>query len=80
MKTTFNQNGANYETTQVTVKGNVWSVTVVTGAFNYISILKVTNNPWKTLGKRYESFDEAQQNYKCAEMKLALLSIETGLI
>ena len=80
MKTTFNQNGAKYETTKVTVKGNVWSVTVVTGAFNYISILKVTNNPFKTLGKRFESFDEAQQNYKCTEMKLMLLSIETGLI
>lgn len=80
MKTVFTQNGANYETTKLTIKGNVWSVTVVTGIYNYISILKVTNNPFKTLGKRFENFDEAQQNYKCAEMKLALLSIETGLI
>ena len=44
------------------------------------SILKVTNNPYKSCGKQFKNFDAAQENYKCAEMKMALLKIETNLI
>ena len=30
--------------------------------------------------KQFKNFDAAQENYKCAEMKMALLKIETNLI
>ena len=71
MKTTYN-------TIAITVKGNIFSITIASGLNNYIAIRKETNNPYKTLGKQFSNFDEAQQNYKCAEMKTALLKLELG--
>lgn len=46
-------------------KGNKWVITVYWGRFNYISILKKTNNPFGgRMGKDFRSIDEAIANYK----------------
>jgi hypothetical protein len=73
-------NDSIYNVNYVTVKGNKWSILVVTGRFNYISIRKETNNPFKTLGRQFKDFNEAQGHYKCAEMKTALLMVEMDLV
>jgi hypothetical protein len=80
MTTQFTNSGSNYKTTKLIIKGNVWSVLVVSGTCNYVSILKVTNNRYRSCGKQFKNFDAAQENYKCVEMKMALLKIETNLI
>lgn len=73
-------NGTTYKTYKVSVKGNIFSISVVTGKFNYINVAKLTNNPFKTLGKDFKDFDEAVKHYKSGDMKVLLLQIETGLI
>lgn len=77
--TTFTQNNATYTTREISVKGNTFAVTVVTGKYNYVSIRKITNNPFGTIGKEFANFTEAAKNYKSAEMKTELLKIELGL-
>lgn len=79
-KTTFEASGAKYTTTKIEVKGNIWAVTVATGRFNYITVRKVTNNPFKGPGRSFENFTEAQAAYKCEDLKTKLLLLETGLI
>ncbi len=76
---TFTENNATYTTREIIVKGNTYAVTVVTGKYNYVSILKLTNNPFRTIGKEFANFTEAAKNYKSAEMKTELLKIELGL-
>ena len=78
--TTFTKNEATYTTTNVEVKGNTFAITVVTGKFNYINITKVTNNPFRTIGKDFANFTEAAKNYKSPEMKTALLKVELGIL
>jgi hypothetical protein len=78
MTTTFTQNEATYTTTKIDVKGNKYSVTVVTGKFNYVSVLKETNNTFGTCGKEFLNFDAATRHYKSPEMKTALLKVELG--
>lgn len=77
---TFTKNEATYTTTNAEVKGNTFAICVVTGRYNYVSVRKVTNNPFGTLGKEFANFDEAAKNYKSPEMKTALLKVELGLI
>ena len=78
--TTFTNNETTYTTSKIIVKGNQYSVTVVTGLHNYINIKKLTNNPFLTLGKEFANFNEATEAYKSPEMKTELLKIELGLI
>lgn len=68
-----------YSTTNIQVKGNNYSVTVAKGGFNYVNVLKKTNNPFGVSGKNFENFDAAQQHYKCKDMKVALLKLELGI-
>lgn len=67
-----------YTSTQITVKGQIYTVTVASGLHNYVSVLKVSNNPYRTLGKQFANFDEAARHYKTPEMKTELLKIELG--
>lgn len=69
-----------YTSTNIKVKGNIYSVMVVKGQSNYISVSKLTNNPFGGPGKEFKNFDEAVKNYKSAEMKVELLKVELGLI
>ena len=68
-----------YTTLSYTVKGNTFSVMIATGKSNYVSVTKMTNNPFKTLGKQFNNFDEAVKSYKSADMKAILLMAESGL-
>ncbi len=79
MKTTLVADNATYTTTEITVKGNKYSVMVVTGKYNYINISKLTNNPFLMGGKTFQTWDEAASNYKSPEMKTELLKIELGI-
>lgn len=67
-----------YDSKEFTAKGNKYCVTIVSGSINYIAVAKLTNNPYRTLGKQFDNFDKAQEHYKCPEMKTALLKIELG--
>ena len=69
----------NYETKSFTANGNKWSVIIATGQFNYVSIRKETNNPFKGSGKKFEDLVSAADHYKSPEMKIELLKIETGI-
>jgi hypothetical protein len=75
----FTENGTTYTTTKIEIKGNIYSVMVVKGKFNYINVSKLTNNPFRTIGKNFNNFDEAVLNYKSAEMKIELLKIECNI-
>lgn len=65
-----------YKTTKINVRGNRYAVTVAKGEFNYVSVLKETNNPFGTSGRDFKNFDEATRHYKSPEMKTELLKIE----
>lgn len=69
----------NYSTKQFIAKGNKYSVLIASGNNPYISVTKETNNPFKTIGKQFNDFNDAQEHYKCAEIKTQLLLIETGI-
>lgn len=73
-------NGATYKTTKITIgKKTIFSVMVVSGKYNYISVKKETANPFGLLGKEFKSFDEAVSHYKNPQMKLELTKIELGI-
>ncbi len=57
---------------------NIFSVLIVRGDRNYISIRKETNNPFKTVGKEFANLDEARNFYKDSELKANLLLIDLG--
>ena len=67
-----------YTSKKIQIKNTVFSVLIVKGEFNYVSVRKETNNPWKTLGREFKNFDEAIAHYKNPQMKIELLKIETG--
>lgn len=69
-----------YTTYKQEIKGNIFSITVVSGKHNYINISKLTNNPFRTAGKDYENYDKAVSAYKSPEMKLFILQVEMNLI
>lgn len=79
MKSQTTTNGTTYTTHEIKIEKTVYSVTIATGRFNYVSIRKETANPWKTLGKQFADFDEAVRNYKNPTMKMELLKLEVGL-
>ena len=56
--------------------GNKWTVIEVSGRFNYVNVCKQTNNPFKTIGTDFKSWDEATRHYKSPAIKTALLMAE----
>lgn len=66
-------NGSTYSSINVMIKGNIWTVMVVVGIYNYLNVLKVTNNPFGTLGKRFDNLEALVTNYKSPEMHLGIL-------
>ena len=59
---------------------NIFSVLIVKGESNYVSIRKETNNPFKTVGREFANIDEARNTYKDSELKASLLLIDLGEI
>jgi len=76
---TLNAETGTYKGIYVEAKGNIWSVTQVQGKRSYISIMKVTNNPFGLIGKEFANWDAVYSKYKCADLKAALLIAETSL-
>jgi len=69
-----------YKTYRKKIRGNVWSITTASGKSNYLDVCKETNNPFGgKIGRWFNSFDEAAKAYKCPELKLFLLEVETGI-
>lgn len=76
---TLEQNGSTYKGIYFTACGNTWFAAQVTGKRNYVSIHKITNNPFGLMGKEFANWDNVQEKYKQPEMKAALLIAETKL-
>ncbi len=66
MTTTFTEKGTTYTTTEIKIVNTIYNVMVADGKFNYVSVRKVTANPYGTLGKEFKNFDEAIAHYKNA--------------
>ncbi len=72
-------NGSVYKTVAIS-KGKIkWVFTKVFGEINYVSIRKAYANPFGMTGKDFESFDQAQENYKSADVKSMILMAELSL-
>lgn len=72
-------NGSIYKSVIIS-KGKIkWSFTKVFGKINYVSIRKAYANPFGMTGKQFESFDQAQENYKSADVKSMILMAEVSL-
>jgi hypothetical protein len=71
----------NYNSTEITVKGKKYTVTVATGKSSYILVSQNMPNMMRgSLGRQFSTFDEAVRSYKSPEMKTELLKVELGLI
>lgn len=64
-----------YKSEEIKVKGNTWVITKVSGAYNYVNVRKVTNNPYGIAGTDFNTENEAIANYKSPAMKAALVQI-----
>ena len=76
---TFTGNETTYKTTKFFIGKTEWFVTQAKGKSNYVAVMKNTSNPFKTLGKQFESFDAAVANYANPTMKLNLRLAEMGV-
>ena len=75
--TTLNQ--TQYTTFKFNVKNSGYTVTIANGKSNYICVSKdMPRSRRASLGKYFNTFDEAIANYKNAEIKMQLLKIELG--
>lgn len=75
---TIAENGTNYSSITITSDKTKYSFVKVSGKFNYVSILKLPNI-WRTPGKHFKSFDQAQQSYKNAKLKSMILIADSIL-
>lgn len=70
-------NGAKYFSKDFESKGNTWNILFVWGKFNYVSVSKKTNNPFRSgVGKEFKNVDEAISYYKNPDMKVQLIFAE----
>lgn len=68
-----------FKSIYVKVLGNIYHIFQSSGKYNYVSVVKKTNNPFGgMIGKDFANFDEAAKNYKSADMKVALLMAENS--
>jgi hypothetical protein len=65
----------NYTSAKFEVNGTTWELLKAQGSFNYVTVRKLSNNPFKTLGKEFASEDLAIAHYKSMAMKAALIQI-----
>lgn len=73
-------NGAAYKSVDITNGKTVYNFLLVTGRFNYVIVTKKTANPFGgIIGKQFDSFDHAQENYASGMVKTMLLLAETTL-
>ncbi|MDG1858315.1 MAG: hypothetical protein P8I94_04385 [Emcibacteraceae bacterium] len=74
---TFTQDKTTYTTHKVMIKNTQYNVMVVEGEYNYINVNKITHI--RGIGKQFESFDAAINNYKNHQLKLEIFKIQMGL-
>lgn len=67
-----------YKGVRVNIGKTKWSVTQASGKFNYITVRKTYPNPFGMIGKEFESFNKAQEEYKSPEVKTMLLMVESN--
>jgi hypothetical protein len=70
-------NGSTYKSIEVPVKGNTFLFMQVSGKSNYVSITKLTNNPFVTAGRMFESWEQAETKYTSADMHIAIFSAKS---
>tara|TARA_R110002167_G_scaffold110087_2_gene280318 strand:- start:416 stop:664 length:249 start_codon:yes stop_codon:yes gene_type:complete len=70
--------GSIYSGLTITSDKTKYSFLKVSGVNNYVTI-KNNNSPWKTLGKQFNSFDDAQTNYKNPKLKAMILMADSIL-
>jgi len=75
---TSDTNGSNYSGVEIVSGKTNYSFMKVSGNNNYV-IIKNNNTPWKTLGKQFNSFDDAQINYKNPKLKAMILMADSML-
>jgi len=75
---TNDTNGTIYKALTITSDKTKYSFMKVYGVHNYVTI-KNNNSPWKTLGKQFNSFDDAQTNYKNPKLKAMILMADSIL-
>ena len=72
-------NNTEYKSTTANANGNTFSFLQATGTFNYISVRKETNNPFKSAGKEFKTWEEVEAHYKSADMQIAILCAKSTL-
>lgn len=68
-----------YHTIEFKALGNTWTACVASGLFNYVQITKMTNNPFRGMGKQFDTWEAAAASYRSPAMKTALLMAELNL-
>jgi hypothetical protein len=69
--------GVDVQFGQATKWSILWAIGNTSEGKNLVSVCKLTNNPFGgKIGKWFSSFDEAQGNYKDANLKSAILMAE----
>jgi hypothetical protein len=76
---TTTQNQTTYNTIEIQIGKTVFAVCSVSGKSNYVNVRKITSNPFLTVGKDFENFDQAIANYKNPKMKVELINFERKL-
>ena len=70
-------NGSTYKTVESKVKGNTFLFMQVSGKSSYVSITKLTNNPFVTAGRMFKSWEQAETKYASADMHIAIFSAKS---
>jgi hypothetical protein len=69
--------GQRYYSVKRDIKGNTWLFMLSWGKYgNHVTVQKLTNNPFRTLGKDFNTVDEAIAHYKTPAMKTELIFAE----
>ncbi|RUP42336.1 MAG: hypothetical protein EKK63_01785 [Acinetobacter sp.] len=73
----FESNGSIYTSYKIAIGKTSYTVLVVEGKINYISVSKDMPNILRgSLGRDFKNFDDAVLGYKSPALKVALLNIE----
>ncbi len=80
-KTITNSAGYTFTTYHFKAKGNLWRVAFIKGPkSDCVEVCKLTNNPYGgRMGRTFANIDEAQAAYKCADLKVQLLLIQSEI-
>ena len=82
METTINisskleSDGTTYIGFNFNIGKTIWSAVKAYGKYNYVTIKKVSNNPFGVAGTEFSTFAEAISHYKNEKMKSVLKCIE----